>query len=121
MSKPVLSKKKAESLSAGVFLIALAVLAYTKDWWPGIMAAIGAALFVRQVFLGKIYDAFISLLVFGGVFVTIQYDLLWMPVLFIVAGIYVLFRAFMNGEPENVEEEEEEIQKELEDENKDKG
>lgn len=118
MQKPILSKKKAENLSAGIFLISLAVLAYTKNWWPGIMAALGAALVVRQVFLGKIYDAFISFLVFGGVFVTIQFDLSWMPVLFIVAGIYVLFRAFINNEPEDVEEEEEEIQRDLEDEDK---
>jgi predicted membrane protein len=118
MTKPFVSKKKAESLSAGVFLISLAAVAYTKDWWPGIMAAIGAALVVRQVFLGRIYDAFISLLVFGGIFVTIQFDLSWMPVLFIVAGIYVLFRAFTNNTPEDVEEEEEEIQKNLEEEDK---
>jgi len=115
MSKPFISKKKAESLSAGFFLIALAVLAYTKFWWPGIVAAIGIALIVRQVFLNKIYDAFISLLIFGGVFFTIQYDLSWMPVIFIVAGIYLLFRVFINEGPEDVEEEEEEIQKELED------
>lgn len=116
MTKPLVSKKKAENFSAGIFLILLAILAYTQFWWPGIVAALGLALVIRQVFNGKIYDAFISLIVFGGVFFTVQYNLAWMPVLFILAGIYLLFKAFINGTPEDEIEEEEEIQKELEEE-----
>jgi predicted membrane protein len=120
MSKPIWSKKKSDNVSAGVFLIALGVLAYLQAWWPGIIAAIGAALVVRQAFLGKIYDAFISLVVFGGIFFTIYYNLSWLPVLFVIAGLYLLFKAFLNEPSDDLEEEEEEVQKEIEEEQEDK-
>jgi hypothetical protein len=119
MAHPLLSKPKADNLAAGIFLISLAAVAYLKIWWPGIFAAMGLALVVRQLFIGRFYDALISLIVFGGVFFTILYDLSWMPVLFILAGIFLLFRAFINDPPEEVDEEDEEIQKELEEKNDD--
>lgn len=116
--KPILSPKKSDSLSAGIFLLCLAVLAYYDAWWPGILAAFGLALMVRQFFLGKFYDAFITFLVFGGLYFTLLYNLSWLPVIFVVAGLYLIFRAMTTADqPESEEEEEEDIQKELEDRN----
>lgn len=83
------------------------------------MLAIGLSLAVRQILVRKIYDAIISLIIFGGIFITVFYQLSWLPVLFVVAGLYVLFRAAQGG-PEDEVEEEEETQVEIEEEEEDK-
>lgn len=115
MKKPFLSRPRATSIASGVFFLALAVIAYIDFWWPGIMIPIGLGLIVRQVLIRKFYDALISLIVFGGIFFTVFYNLPWLPVLFIIAGIYLIFRAVIDTTVDDEEEEEEEIQKELED------
>ncbi len=113
MTKPFVSLPKANRFGAGIFLLSLAALAGFDFWWPGIMLAIGLALVVRQALLNQWYDAFLSLVIFGGVFVTVWYKLSWTPVLFVLGGLYLLFKAFLHEEPPEIEEEEE-IQKELE-------
>ncbi len=116
MSKPFISSPRATSIATGLLLIGLAPIAYYDQWWPYIMINIGAALAIRQFLLKKIYDGFISLIVFGGIFATFYFNLSWLPVLFVVAGIYVLFKA-SQGDTESLIEDEEEIQKEIEENN----
>ena len=113
MAKPFVSIPKATSISTGIFLLGLAVIAYYDEWWPFIMLPIGISLALRQVLLKKFYDALISLIVFVGIFVTFYYNLSWLPVLFVIAGLYVLFCA-LQTEPETVVDEDEEIQKVIE-------
>jgi len=119
MPRPLTSKKRAHTLATALFLIGLAVLAYFNRWWPEIMLVIGIPLALEQYLLGRFYDAFVSLFVFIGVFITVQYDLPWeilLPVLFICAAIYVLFREYLEKTEESEDEKEEDINCQIEEE-----
>src|SRR5277367_6718473 len=92
------SKKRAKSISFALFLIGLAILMFLKAWWPGIMLVVGIPLALRQYLLGRHYDMGVSLFVFVGVFVTVQFDISWeilLPVLFALGGVYILFREYL--------------------------
>ena len=63
----------------------------------------------------------ISLLVFVGTFVTVQYDISWrlfLPVLFTLGALYILFREFFGPDETTEEEKEEELNCEIEEEKK---
>ncbi|MBS0653148.1 MAG: hypothetical protein JSR39_06405, partial [Verrucomicrobia bacterium] len=101
-----------------LFLIGLAIISYLAAWWPGIMLVVGIPLALRQYLLGRHYDMGISLFVFVGVFVTVQFNISWeilLPVLFAIGGIYILFREFLESK-EPLAEEEEDINHEIEEE-----
>ncbi len=117
MAQPIVSKKKAQVLSTALFLISLAVLIVTEGWWPGIMLAIGLALALRQYLLGRTYDMCITLLVFVGTFVTVQFDITWrvfLPILFTIGALYILGREFLTPDEPTEEEKEEDAQHEIE-------
>lgn len=102
----VMSRRKAQSLSFALFLIGLAFISYFKYWWPGIMLTIGIPLAVKQYLLGKAFDTTVSLIVFLGAFITVQFNIKWeivLPVLFTLGGIYVFFKEFFG--PKDIEEE----------------
>jgi len=109
MAHPIMSRRKAQSLSFALFLIGLALISYFKYWWPGIMLAIGIPLALRQYLLGKRFDMIISLIVFIGVFITVQFSIKWeivLPVLFTLGGLYVFVKEFFG--PKDIEEEDKE-------------
>lgn len=113
----IVSKKRAKAISVALFLIGLAIIAYLKAWWPGIMLVVGIPLAIRQYLLGRHYDMGVTLFVFIGVFVTVQFNISWeilLPVLFALGGIYILFREYLESKEEPLEEEEEDINKEIE-------
>lgn len=121
VAQPMTSKKKAHALSTALFLIGLAVLIVTEVWWPGIMLVVGLPLALRQYLLGRTYDMCISLLVFLGTFVTVQFDITWrifLPILFTIGAIYVLCREFMAPEEEDEVEKDEDVQHEIEEKKK---
>ena len=112
----IASKKRAKVLSVALFLVGLAIVSYLGAWWPGIMLAIGIPLALRQYLMGRHYDMCVSLFVFVGVFVTVQFNISWeilLPVLFALGGVYILFREFLESNPEPLEEEEEDINQEI--------
>lgn len=113
MTKPFVSLHKASNIAGGIFFLGLAVIAYLDTWWPGIIIPFGIALVIRQFLLKKYYDALLSFVIFGGIFVTLQWQLSWLPVLFVIAGIFILFRTSITTTEDEVEEEEE-IQTEIE-------
>ncbi|MBI3220770.1 MAG: hypothetical protein HYZ44_14745 [Bacteroidetes bacterium] len=116
MANALTSKKKAKAISVALFLISLAITSYLGTWWPSIMLVIGIPLALRQYLLGRHYDMGVSLFVFIGVFVTVQFDISWeilLPVLFAIGGIYILFREFLESK-EGLAEEEEDINHEIE-------
>ncbi len=118
MAKALISKKRAKTISVALFLIGLAIVSYLAAWWPGIMLAVGIPLALRQYLLGRHYDLGISLFVFVGVFVTVQFNISWeilLPVLFAIGGIYILCREFLESK-EPLAEEEEDINHEIEEE-----
>ncbi len=113
------SRRRAKAISVALFLIGLAILAFLKAWWPGIMLAVGIPLALRQYLLGRHYDMMVSLFVFIGVFVTVQFDISWeilLPVLFASGGFYILFREYLESKEETIEEEDEDINQEIEEE-----
>lgn len=117
------SKRRAKAISSGLFLVGLAIVTYLNAWWPGIMLAIGLPLALRQYMLGRHYDMAISLFVFCGVFITVQFDISWeilLPVLFAIGGIYTLFREYLESKEEPLDEEEEDLNKEIEEDNRPK-
>lgn len=121
MAHPITSKKRAQALSTVLFLIGLAVLIFTEQWWPGIMLAVGLPLALRQYLLGRTYDMAISLLVFVGTFITVAFDISWrvfLPTLLTLGAIYILIREWTESSGETEEEKEENIQHEIEEDKK---
>ena len=118
---PITSKKKAGALSASLFLLGLATLIFTQAWWPSIMLIIGLPLALRQYLLGRNYDMLVTLLVFIGTFVTVQFDISWrifLPILFTLGAIYIFFKEFFGPDETDEEEKEEQINHEIEEDKK---
>lgn len=117
--KQKVSKRRAKALSVALFLVGLAIVTYFNAWWPGIMLAAGLPLALRQYLMGRHYDMIVSLFVFVGVFVTIEFDISWqilLPVLFAIGGVYILFREYLESKGETEEEREEDSNQEIEEE-----
>ncbi len=117
MAAPRLSRKKTQFFSLIMSFIILGILILTREWWPGLMLAIGLPLALRQYLLGRNYDAGISLLVFVGTFVTVKYDLSWeifLPILFTLGSIYVFIREWTESRAETEAEREEDLNHEIE-------
>ncbi len=115
MARPSTSKRTAKVISLGCFLLGLAIVTYLGTWWPSIMLVVGIPLAIRQYLLGRHYDVGITLFVFIGVFITVQFDISWeilLPVLFTIGGIYIFVREFLERHSES--EDEEELNQELE-------
>ncbi len=117
MAKALVSHKRAKAISVAVFLVGIAIVTYLNAWWPGIMLAVGVPLALRQYLVGRHYDMGVSLFVFIGVFVTVQFNISWeilLPVLFGLGGLFILFREFLESDAETVAEEEEDLNHEIE-------
>jgi hypothetical protein len=97
MSNVILSKRKADAISNGVFLIGLGVLFYTNAWWPGILIILWVALALRQFLTGRNYDAVLSTIILIGLFLISYVKVDWsilVPVLFVIGGIYLIFKEY---------------------------
>lgn len=119
MTKSITSKRTAKRYSFAVFLVGLAVITYLQSWWPGIMLVIGIPLALRQALTGRHYDMGITLFVFLGVFITVQFNVSWeilLPVLFTLGGIYVFFREYIENKEITEEESEKDLNAEIEEE-----
>lgn len=111
------SKRRAKALSLSLFFLGLAILSFTGQWWPSVVLVIGIPLALRQFLLGRLHDFILTLLIFSGVFVTYQYEVDWqllLPVLFVIAAVYVMFRDFVISSQPTYEEEEEDLNLEIE-------
>lgn len=118
---PITSRKKAQTLSTALFLLGLATLIFTDLWWPAIMLIVGLPLALRQFLVGRTYDTMVTLLVFVGTFVTVQFDISWrifLPILFTLGALYILFREFFGPDETTEEEKEEELNHEIEEDKK---
>jgi hypothetical protein len=118
MQKYLLPKRKADALSNGAFLIALAVLFITNTWWPGILVALWIALGVRQYLTGRIYDLCLTTLILLGLFVLSLFNFDWsvlIPVLFVIGGVYIIFREFFFAQDSNGEEKAQEMEDDYDD------
>ena len=85
------------------------------------MLVIGIPLALWQYLQGRHYDMGITLFVFLGAYVTVQFDIQWeifLPILFTIGGIYVFFREWQESKSAE-EEERDDKKKELEEEDDD--
>jgi len=90
---PHFPKRKADTISNGVFLILLGFLFYTGQWWPGILFALGLTFAIREYLTGRRLDFFITVIVVGilGVFTLAGHVFsMFFPLLFVVAGLYLI-------------------------------
>ncbi len=119
MARPLVSSRRAKVISSAVFLLGLAVISFQFSFWPSIMVVIGLSLALRQYLLGHIYDMFLSLFVFLGVFFTALYDVsrdVLLPVVFTIGAIYLLCKEFWHRHEEEESELEEDLNHEIEEE-----
>lgn len=119
MEQIKLSHKKTSALCAALFLIGLALISFFDYWWPGIMLVVGIPLALRQYLHSKYYDVTVTLIVFLGVFITVQFHIPWkllLPILFVIGGIYIFFRDYVESKEESEDEKEEDLNEEIEEE-----
>lgn len=120
MSKPMIMRKRAKIVALILFLFGIVIITYLNNWWPGIMLVVGVPLAILQYLQGRHYDMGITLFVFIGAWVTVQFDIQWqvfLPVLFALGGIYIFFREWIESrtaEEEEFEEEKEETEEDFE-------
>lgn len=93
MTFPHFPKRKADTLSNGVFLILLGFLFYTGQWWPGILFALGLTFAIRQYLTGRYLDFILTIVVIGllgAITLAGHVFSVFFPLLFIGAGIYLI-------------------------------
>ncbi len=116
MSKPISTHRHANSISAGVFLISLGILFYMNAWWPGILLALLVSIGIKDYLRGRLYDLVLTTIVLGGLFVFFYFNAEWsvtVPVLFTIAGIWIIFRELFVRKPRMGEEEVEDVSHEV--------
>jgi predicted membrane protein len=121
MARRITSDRTAKAYSLALFIAGLAILTYLRSWWPGIMLVVGIPLSLRQYLSGRHYDMYVTLFVSIGVFITVAFSISWevlLPILFSIGAIYIFFREFLEGKPHTEVEEEEELNAEIEEDNK---
>lgn len=119
MEKGKLSNRRARSFGTSIFLIGLAVLSFTDQWWPNIMLVIGLSLCIKQFLQKRIYDGILSIIIFGGVFVIYEFQFsmkILLPILFVSAALFLLVRELLQKNTES--ELEEDINIEIEEDKK---
>lgn len=111
------SRKHAMIFAVSLFLIGIAIITYLNAWWPGLMLVVGIPMALRQHLLERDHDMWVTLFVFVGAYVTVQFDVAWeivLPVLFALGGIYIIFREYLDSTEETIEEEDEDLNEEIE-------
>ncbi len=112
------SRRKADAVGNGAFLIGLALMIYYNSWWPWIFLALWVSVGLRQMLTGRYYDLLISSAILLGLFFLSLYRLdlsILAPVLLIVGGVFIIFREFFFTEDTNGEEKSKEIKDDIED------
>jgi hypothetical protein len=118
LKRDFMSKRKADAISNGIFLIGLAILIYTGAWWPGILLVLWATLATREYLTGRIYDLVVTTIILVGLFIVTILNLNWtiiVPVLLVLGGIHIIFREYCVAEGVEDEDIVEETEKEIED------
>lgn len=118
---PRTTHRRANTIANGAFLVCLGILFATDAWWPGILLALWITLVIRQYLSGRIYDLCISSAIFLSLFAISFFKWNWsflMPVLFVVGGLYIIFREYFFGEDTNGEDKAQEMIDDLDDKRK---
>lgn len=123
MHHQITSLRRARAFSMSVLLTGLAIHSILNNWWPSIMITIGAAVAIRQLFLGKYYEAVLSLIIFFGVFFSYHLQIGWKvvwPVIFFTSALFVLVREYFDSKLEPPDQLEEDLNHEIEESKEDK-
>ena len=122
MARQKVSRKRALISSFILFLIGVFILTFLHQyWWPGVALLVGIPLALYQFLMGRKYDMAISLFLYIGIFVTIQFQIPWkmlLPILFIFGGVYIFLREIFKTSKEDEIDREKELNKEIEEEKK---
>lgn len=105
-------KKRAHALSNGIFLVFVAIMVFTNLWWPWIILAIGITLATRQYLTGRIYYSALTTVIAGLLFFMEFFRFGWneyIPVLLLIAGIFIIVREVWFTRDTNGEDKAEEI------------
>jgi predicted membrane protein len=81
------------------------------------MLVIGVPLALRQYLFRHYYDTMITLIVFLGIFITVQFNIpgkFLLPILFFIGAIYIFFRDFIESKEMSESEQEEDLNEEIE-------
>ncbi|HLV34005.1 MAG TPA: hypothetical protein VKY59_02775 [Spirillospora sp.] len=89
-------KKRADQVAGGVFLIGLAVLFMTGQWWPGILFVIGASSIARGVAEGHDWYSVPGGLWMIGLGLVFLLNFSW-PMILILIGMSMLFGRSWHG------------------------
>jgi len=119
MSSMIFSKRKADGISNGIFLIGIGILLFTGVWWPGILLVLWVTLAVRQTLTHRWYDLLISSILLLGLVAISLINFEWsviIPILLILGGIYIIFHEYCVAEGIDEEDPIEETSREIEDE-----
>lgn len=118
MAAPLISKKKADAFANGALFISLGIMLYTNMWWPWILIALWIFLSLRQFLTGRRWDFLFSTILLLGLFVISYFHIDWSllaPVLFVVGGIYIIFKEIFYSEDTNGEDKLQEMKDDIDD------
>jgi len=122
MARQKVSRKRALISSFILFLIGVFILTFLHQyWWPSVALLVGIPLALYQFLMGRKYDMAMSLFLYIGIFVTIQFQIPWkmlLPILFVFGGVYIFLREIFKTSKEDEIDREKELNKEIEEEKK---
>lgn len=89
-------EKKVNAATAILFFIGMIVLIWF-DWlpiWAAVMVSLFVSISIRQFIVGRVADIFVSMIIFGLLFITnsLYYSEIWTGIILIVASAYVFVR-----------------------------
>lgn len=107
-------EKKVNAITALLFFIAMIILIFF-EWlpiWAAAMASLFISVTLRQFLVGKIIDVFVSIILFGLLFIfnSFYYQEVWTGILLMAGAVYIFVRqcsdiyAFKSGRKAQLEE-----------------
>lgn len=96
MDKGKIFEKRVNAITAVLFFITMAIL-FFFEWlpiWAAAMAALFLSVTIRQFLIGRLIDVFVSLILFGLLFITNSffYSEFWTGLLLLGGALYVFIR-----------------------------
>lgn len=96
MGKERIFEKKVNAITAVLFFIVMVIL-FFFEWlpiWAAAMASSFLAITIRQFLIGRLFDVFVSLVLFSLLFITNSffYSEFWTGLLLLSGALYVFVR-----------------------------
>ena len=115
--KRAFSRKKSKIFAFIVFTFGIIAIAFFKlSWWPEIALLLGITNAFKEYLRNKKLEMMVSLGIAIGIFCTVKIPIDWnllLPALFIIHGLYILLKEFVNEDKYYENEFEEDINEEI--------